>query len=163
TGVRAAASAWIATLDGDGQTDPADIPALWAVAAAADGRLGLVAGHRHRRRDVWSKRWASRIANAVRARLLRDATPDTGCGLKLFRREEFLDLPSFDHMHRFLPALFIRRGQTVVSVPVNHRPRTRGRSNYGVLDRLAVSLTDLLGVMWLIRRGKRPEIIPDRE
>ena len=165
TGVGAAAAPWIATLDGDGQNDPADIPALWAVATAAEAPpgLGLVAGHRRRRQDSWSKRWASRIANGVRARLLGDATPDTGCGLKLFRRADFLDLPAFDHMHRFLPALFLRRGQRVVSVPVNHRARMRGTSNYGVFDRLAVSVSDLLGVMWLMRRGRRPEILPDRE
>ncbi len=165
TGVRAARSTWIATLDGDGQNDPADIPGLWDMATgpAAPPRLGLVAGRRTKRRDVWAKRWASRIANGVRSRLLGDDTPDTGCGLKLFRRDDFLDLPGFDHMHRFLPALFIRRGQQVVSVPVNHRPRTRGTSNYGNLDRLLVSFGDLVGVMWLMRRGKQPEIIAESE
>ncbi|MCC7274061.1 MAG: glycosyltransferase family 2 protein [Alphaproteobacteria bacterium] len=165
SGVKAARAPWIATLDGDGQNDPADIPGLWAMATGpgAPPGLGLVAGRRHKRQDGWTKRWASRFANAVRARLLGDATPDTGCGLKLFRRDDFLDLPSFDHMHRFLPALFIRRGQRVVSVPVNHRPRTRGRSNYGNLDRLAVSIGDLAGVIWLKRRGNRPEILPDSD
>ncbi|BBK41066.1 dolichol-phosphate mannosyltransferase [Allostella vacuolata] len=165
TGVRAARAPWIATLDGDGQNDPADIPGLWAMAAGpgAPPDLGLVAGRRTKRRDSRAKRWASRIANGIRARLLGDDTPDTGCGLKLFRRDDFLDLPGFDHMHRFLPALFIRRGQKVVSVPVNHRPRTRGTSNYGNLDRLLVSFGDLVGVMWLMRRGKRPEILPETE
>ena len=160
TGVRAACGTWIATLDGDGQNDPADIPALLA-RAQADGDVGLlVAGHRTQRRDTWVKRRSSRIANRVRAALLRDSTPDSGCGLKLFRRAAFLELPAFDHMHRYLPALFIRAGGRVVSVPVNHRLRTRGRSNYGTLDRLWVGLFDLVGVAWLQRRWKRPVIEP---
>ena len=157
TGVRAARGEWIATLDGDGQNDPADIPALLARAQAASG-LVLTAGHRVRRRDGPVKRLASRAANAIRARLLGDATPDTGCGLKLFRREAFLALPHFDHMHRYLPALFIRAGGSVESVPVNHRPRTRGQSNYGTLDRLWVGIFDLAGVYWLQRRWKRPVV-----
>ena len=157
TGVRAACGEWIATLDGDGQNDPADIPALLSRAQAATG-LVLTAGHRVRRRDSPVKRLASRTANAIRARLLGDATPDTGCGLKLFRREAFLALPHFDHMHRYLPALFIRAGGTVESVPVNHRPRTRGHSNYGTLDRLWVGIFDLAGVYWLQRRWKRPVV-----
>jgi len=163
TGVRAARGDWIATLDGDGQNDPADIPVLWAAAhdPAAPAPAGLVCGHRTSRRDTAAKRWASRVANGVRRRMLRDDTPDTGCGLKLFRRDAFLELPAFDHMHRFLPALFRRRGETVRSVPVNHRARTRGHSHYGVLDRLAVGIVDLLGVMWLMRRGHRPEIVAD--
>jgi dolichol-phosphate mannosyltransferase len=157
SGVKAARGAWIATLDGDGQNDPADIPALWRIAqdSPATPRL-LIAGHRSRRQDSPSKRRASRIANAVRRRLLHDDTPDTGCGLKLFRRDLFLDLPYFDHMHRFLPALVLREGGVVRSVPVNHRPRERGVSKYGVFDRLAVGITDLIGVMWLRRRASRP-------
>ena len=160
TGVRAARGEWVATLDGDGQNDPADIPALFAraIADAGAGPL-LVAGHRTRRQDNWTKRQSSRIANHIRAGLLHDATPDTGCGLKLFRRQAFLELPHFDHMHRYLPALFIRSGGRVVSVPVNHRPRIRGRSNYGTLDRLWVGLFDLVGVYWLQRRWKRPEVV----
>ena len=159
TGVRAARGTWIATLDGDGQNDPADIPALLAQALADAGTPPLlIAGHRTTRRDTFVKRISSRVANAIRARLLRDATPDTGCGLKLFRRDAFLALPHFDHMHRFLPALFIRAGGRVVSVPVNHRPRTRGTSNYGTLDRLWVGIFDLVGVAWLQRRGRRPEV-----
>ena len=167
SGVQAARAPWIATLDGDGQNDPADIPRLWsrARAEAADGAAVLVAGHRVTRRDSGVKRVTSRLANAIRARLLGDATPDTGCGLKVFPRALFLDLPRFDHMHRFLPALALRQGGRVVSEPVNHRPRLRGRSNYGTLDRLVVSLSDLLGVIWLQRRWKRPAaepLLPDR-
>ena len=157
TGVRAASGTWIATLDGDGQNDPADIPALLAQAQAHTGMV-LTAGHRVTRRDTRTKRIASRLANAIRARLLGDATPDTGCGLKVFRRDAFLALPHFDHMHRYLPALFIRQGGRVVSVPVNHRPRTRGQSNYGTLDRLWVGIFDLAGMYWLQRRWKRPVV-----
>ncbi|MDB5373162.1 MAG: glycosyltransferase family 2 protein [Belnapia sp.] len=164
TGVRAARGRWIATLDGDGQNDPADIPRLLAHARLAEVAGGaamiLVAGHRVTRKDSWVKRRSSRIANRIRARLLGDATPDTGCGLKVFSRSLFLALPHFDHMHRFLPALVLRQGGEVVSAPVNHRPRLRGISNYGTLDRLAVSLFDLLGVAWLQRRGTRPVIEP---
>jgi dolichol-phosphate mannosyltransferase len=156
SGVRAARGAWIATLDGDGQNDPADIPRLLARAEAEGGAI-MVVGHRVTRKDSWLKRRTSRIANAVRARLLGDATPDAGCGLKVFPRALFLELPAFDHMHRYLPALVLRGGGRVVSEPVNHRPRLRGRSNYGTLDRLAVAFADLLGVMWLTRRWKRPE------
>ena len=154
SGVKAARGDWIATLDGDGQNDPADIPKL--MAALAEG-VELVGGNRpHARRHTWIKRISSVIANGVRSRMLKDSTPDTGCGLKLFRRDVFLDLPYFDHMHRFLPALVIRRGGKVVSVPANHRPRERGVSNYGTLDRLMVGIVDLFGVMWLQRRAKRP-------
>jgi dolichol-phosphate mannosyltransferase len=159
SGVKAARGPWIATLDGDGQNDPADIPALFARARAElEGTPGpiLIAGHRVSRKDTAVKRFTSRFANRFRAWLLGDATPDTGCGLKLFRRDDFLELPRFDHMHRYLPALFLRAGGRVVSVPVNHRPRLRGRSNYGTLDRLAVAVADLFGVMWLQRRWQRP-------
>lgn len=155
TGVRAARGEWIATLDGDGQNDPADIPALLARATSRPA-LAMVAGHRTKRRDSGIKRVSSRIANAVRSRLLGDSTPDTGCGLKVFRREMFLDVPQFDHMHRFLPALFQRAGGGVESVPVNHRPRQHGRSKYGTLDRLWAGLFDLVGVFWLQRRWRRP-------
>lgn len=156
SGVRAASAPWIATLDGDGQNDPADIPRLWAMArAAVDARHVLIAGRRAKRRDSAMKRCSSRIANGVRRRMLGDDTPDTGCGLKLFARTLYLDLPFFDHQHRFLPALVIREGGRVVSVPVNHRPRQRGTSNYGTLDRLWVGIVDLVGVMWLKRRAGR--------
>jgi dolichol-phosphate mannosyltransferase len=157
TGVQAASGVWIATLDGDGQNDPADIPALLARAQAANG-LVLIAGHRVHRRDSRAKRVASRLANRIRVALLHDDTPDTGCGLKVFRRDAFQELPHFDHMHRYLPALFIRAGGRVESVPVNHRPRVRGQSNYGTLDRLWVGIFDLVGVFWLQRRWKRPVV-----
>jgi len=159
TGVRGARGALIVTLDGDGQNDPADIPALLArYRTHTGGKPLMLAGQRTNRRDTWMKRAASRIANAIRAAKLGDRTPDTGCGLKLFPREVFLSFPAFDHMHRFLPALVLRQGGRVVSEPVNHRPRVRGRSNYGTLDRLAVSVFDLLGVAWLQRRGSRPVV-----
>ncbi len=157
TGVRAARGTWIATLDGDGQNDPADIPKLLARAQAEAGDI-LVAGWRVTRKDSWVKRRSSRIANRIRVALLKDATPDTGCGLKVFPRELFLRLPAFDHMHRYLPALVLRQGGRVVSEPVNHRHRTRGVSNYGTLDRLAVAFFDLVGVIWLQRRWKRPVV-----
>lgn len=162
TGMRAAKGDWIATLDGDGQNDPADIPKLIAARdSARDGaaaNLQLVAGYRKTRRDSWLKRLSSRIANGVRSRLLGDATPDTGCGLKLIARQTCLELPYFDHMHRFLPALVQRNGGATISVEVNHRPRTRGASNYGLFDRLWVGIVDLAGVIWLRRRARRPEI-----
>jgi dolichol-phosphate mannosyltransferase len=162
TGVRAAQAAWIATLDGDGQNDPADIPKLWRLLRHAPGEPALmIAGCREERRDSRSKRWASAIANAIRGRLLGDRTPDTGCGLKLFPRSLFLELPYFDPMHRFLPALVLREDGTVRSVPVNHRPRRSGKSKYGILDRLGVGIVDILGVMWLQRRTTRPCLLND--
>jgi dolichol-phosphate mannosyltransferase len=157
-GVRAARSPWIATLDGDGQNDPADIPKLLAARAGASEGTRLFAGWRTTRRDSFNKRISSKIANAVRSRMLKDATPDTGCGLKLFDREVFLRLPYFDHMHRYLPALVKRAGFQATSVPVGHRPRTMGTSKYGMLDRLWVGLADLRGVAWLMRRGKVTQV-----
>ena len=154
TGVRAARAPWVATLDGDGQNDPADIPALVAaVEQGAGADLKLVMGHRKSRQDTWVRRVSSRIANGVRAGLLQDATPDTGCGIKLLHRATFLELPMFNHMHRFLPALYQRAGARVISVPVRHRPRTRGQSKYGISNRLWVGIIDLFGVRWLIRRA----------
>ena len=155
TGVKAARGAWIATLDGDGQNDPADIPKLMAMRDASPNSIKLFAGWRVERKDSGSKRWASKFANAIRSRLLRDATPDTGCGIKLFERAAFLDLPYFDHMHRYLPALMQRAGWQVKSVPVNHRPRGTGQSKYNNLNRALVGIADLRGVAWLIRRSKR--------
>jgi dolichol-phosphate mannosyltransferase len=158
TGVKIASAAWIATLDGDGQNDPADIPALWQIARAAPlAPPLLIAGHRAHRRDSGTKRWSSKISNAVRRAMLHDDTPDTGCGLKLFSRALYLDLPFFDHQHRFLPALVLREGGIVRSLPVNHRPRERGASKYGTWDRLWVGIADLFGVMWLRRRTALPE------
>jgi dolichol-phosphate mannosyltransferase len=156
SGVRAARAIWIATLDGDGQNDPADIPRLWAMTRADPEARLLIAGQRAKRRDSAVKRLSSRLANSVRRGMLGDDTPDTGCGLKLFRRDLYLDLPFFDHQHRFLPALVLREGGKIMSVPVNHRPRERGTSNYGTLDRLWVGIVDLFGVMWLKRRAKNP-------
>ncbi len=159
SGIRAARGEWIATLDGDGQNDPADLPSLLqAVQERELGERWLIAGWRARRQDTWLRKLSSKVANGVRSRLLRDATPDTGCGLKLFPRALFLELPYFDHMHRFLPALVLRAGGRVESVPVNHRPRNQGKSKYGVHNRLWVGIVDLFGVMWLQRRAKLPEI-----
>lgn len=153
-GIKAARGQWIATLDGDGQNDPADIPKLLAERNQADAKVKLFAGWRVNRIDSGSKRWASRWANAIRSRMLRDDTPDTGCGIKLFEREAFLDLPYFDHMHRYLPALMQRAGWRTISVPVNHRGRSSGVSKYNNLNRALVGIADLRGVAWLIRRAK---------
>ena len=153
-GVKAARGAWIATLDGDGQNDPADIPKLLAERDRAASDVKLFAGWRVERKDSGSKRWASKWANAIRSRMLRDATPDTGCGIKLFEREAFLDLPYFDHMHRYLPALMQRAGWKTVSVPVNHRHRGSGVTKYNNLNRARVGVADLRGVAWLNRRNR---------
>ena len=156
SGVRAARAAWVATLDGDGQNDPADIPRLLAARDSSGGRgVQLFMGNRRAsRKDTAWRRLQSRIANGVRSGMLGDDTPDTGCGIKLFSRDVFMDLPRFDHMHRFLPALFQRHGARVVSVPVSHRERTRGTSKYGMLNRAWVGIVDIIGVMWLRRRYK---------
>lgn len=160
TGVKSAQYPWIATLDGDGQNDPADIPKL--IAAITEG-VDLAGGNRRAsRRDTWIKRISSVVANTVRSKMLNDDTPDTGCGLKVFNREAFLDLPYFDHMHRFLPALIKRRGGKIVSVPVAHRNREHGKSNYGTIDRLMVGIVDLFGVAWLQRRAKLPVIVDEK-
>ena len=158
TGVKAARAPWIATLDGDGQNDPADIPKLLAARAAAGPDTRLFAGWRVNRQDSGSKRWASKWANAIRARMLRDDTPDTGCGTKLFERDAFLDLPYFDHMHRYLPALMQRAGWQTLSVPVNHRARSAGASKYNNLNRALVGIRDLRGVAWLIARNRRTAV-----
>lgn len=145
---------WLATLDGDSQNDPADLPRL--IERARQDDVTLIAGYRTARHDDWLKRLSSRIANGVRASLLKDATPDTGCGLKVIEREAFLRLPYFDHMHRFLPALVLAQGGRCLSLPVNHRPRGAGRSHYGVHDRLWAGIIDMIGVMWLRRRSRLP-------
>ena len=156
TGVRFSRGAVLATLDGDGQNDPADIPKLLAALKRPAGTSmhnKLVVGRRRKRRDTWIKRISSRIANGVRSRLLRDGTPDTGSGLKVISKQTFRDLPRFDHMHRFLPALVMRNGGQVISIEVNHRERMRGQSKYGLHNRLWVGIVDMLGVMWLQRRA----------
>lgn len=158
TGVTAARGALIVTLDGDGQNDPADVPRLLAEFQSPPGRMGLVSGVRVKRKDTLQKRLASQIANGFRRWMLHDGATDTGCGLKVFRREAFLELPFFDHMHRYLVALMLREGYEVRFVEVGHRPRMHGRSKYGVLDRLIVGISDVLGVRWLqLRYGGRAE------
>jgi len=162
SGIAAARADWIATLDGDGQNDPADIPHLIAARQArGNAEVKLVMGDRIARHDSWLRRAESRLANDMRRGLLGDGSRDSGCGIKLISRDTFLALPRFDHMHRFLPALCQRAGARVISVPVNHRLRTHGESKYGLFDRLWVGLCDLVGVMWLQRR--RIEALEVRE
>jgi dolichol-phosphate mannosyltransferase len=165
TGIRTSRAQWIATLDGDGQNDPGDIPNLvkHSHQHASTTDYLLIAGMRAKRNDTWVRRMSSRIANAVRGSMLKDDCPDTGCGLKVFARDSFLNLPQFDHMHRFMPALFKRGGGKVINVPVNHRPRLRGKSKYGIHNRLWVGIIDLIGVMWLIRRPLRQELENDSD
>jgi glycosyltransferase involved in cell wall biosynthesis len=159
TGVLAARAPIVATLDGDGQNDPADLPRLVArlTHPEAPTNLAMVSGRRAKRRDSWGKRAASRIANGVRKTLLRDGADDSGSGVKAFKREAFLLLPYFDHMHRYMPALMLREGYAVEYLDVNHRPRGAGRSKYTNFGRLAANMSDLFGVMWLRSRGRRPE------
>jgi len=158
TGVLAARAPIVGTLDGDGQNDPADLPRLLTrlIRADAPAGLGMVAGRRARRQDSWSKRAASRIANAIRKAALKDGADDSGSGIKVFKREAFLLLPYFDHMHRFMPALMLREGYAVEFLEVNHRQRGAGRSKYTNLGRLAANMTDLFGVMWLRSRARLP-------
>lgn len=156
SGVMMAKADVICTLDGDGQNPPSELPKLFEpLLADTSGRIGLVAGQRVDRQDTVAKKWASKAANALRAALLKDGTRDTGCGLKGFRRDAFLGLPYFDHMHRYLPALFKRDGWEVVLVDVSHRERGAGNSNYTNLQRALVGVFDLMGVAWLIRRRKK--------
>lgn len=157
SGVLAAHAPVICTMDGDGQNPPAEIPRLTAplLGNPASTSLGLVAGQRTKRQDTVSKRIASTLANAIRRSFLRDGTRDTGCGLKAFRRDAFLALPFFNHMHRYLPALFSAHGWAVAHVEVAHRQRHAGTSNYNNLQRGLVGMHDLIGVAWLIRRRKR--------
>jgi dolichol-phosphate mannosyltransferase len=163
SGVRAARGAIVATLDGDGQNDPAFLPGLIMAIEQGGERVGLAAGQRVGRKDTGFKKIQSRIANAVRNAILRDGTRDTGCGLKAFRREVFLMMPYFDGLHRFLPALVRREGFEIAYVDVTDRPRHSGVSNYGFFDRLWIGIMDLAGVWWLIRRKKpTPEVTEEK-
>lgn len=155
TGILAARGPIIVTLDGDGQNDPADAPRLAERLQASPG-LALIGGERVKRQDSAAKKWASKWANGIRKKLLRDTANDTGCGLKAFRREAFLRLPYFDHIHRYIPALMLREGYEVAFEPVNHRHRTTGVSKYTNFGRLKVAFTDLMGVMWLQSRSRLP-------
>jgi glycosyltransferase involved in cell wall biosynthesis len=154
SGVRAARGAIVATLDGDGQNNPAFLPDLIAAVENGGERTGLAAGQRVGRKDTGFKKLQSRVANTVRKAILKDGTRDTGCGLKAFRREVFLMMPYFDGLHRFLPALMRREGYDIAYVDVIDRPRRSGVSNYGFFDRLWIGIMDLFGVWWLIRRKK---------
>ena len=160
TGVLAARAPWIATLDGDGQNDPADLPALLAALEAAGAPSPLVAGVRVRRDDPRSRLVATRLANGFRQAVLNDHCPDTGCGVKAFARDAFLELPVFEGMHRFLPALFARYGHPLLNMPVQHRARLHGRSKYTNWGRALVGVLDLLGVIWLTRRTQAPRRTP---
>lgn len=160
TGIKKARYDWVATLDGDGQNNPIDIPKL----AQAVSDLGanpscsswvLIAGHRAERKDTRLKKISSKIANKIRGSLLKDQCPDTGCGLKLFPKDLFMNLPHFKNMHRFLPALARREGALIINIKISHRERMRGVSKYGVMNRLFVGIVDLLGVMWLVRRPSK--------
>ncbi|MXU66744.1 glycosyltransferase family 2 protein [Oceanomicrobium pacificus] len=163
SGVHAARAPVICTLDGDGQNPPAEIPKLVGPLLAKDApaTLGLVAGQRVARKDTASKRWASTFANGLRARMLHDDTRDTGCGLKAFRRDGFLELPFFNHMHRYLPALFSAYGWEVAHCDVSHAERHSGTSNYTNLHRALVGIHDLFGVRWLIKRAKPVRPLPE--
>jgi len=154
SGVRAARGAIVATLDGDGQNNPAFLPDLISAIEKGGEGVGLAAGQRVGRKDTGFKKLQSRIANGVRKAILKDGTRDTGCGLKAFRRDVFLMMPYFDGLHRFLPALMRREGYGIVYVDVVDRPRHSGVSNYGFFDRLWIGILDLFGVWWLIRRKK---------
>jgi dolichol-phosphate mannosyltransferase len=158
TGVIAARAAVVATLDGDGQNDPADLPKLYARLTRPDApsNLGLVQGRRGKRQDSAAKRIASKFGNGARQAILADGADDSGCGIKAFRRDAFLRLPFFDHMHRFMPALMLREGYGVEFLDVNHRPRLAGQSKYTNLGRLAASVSDLMGVLWLKSRSRSP-------
>lgn len=158
SGVKMARGTWIGTLDGDGQNDPADLPKLLDAALKGGSSIGLVGGVRTKRKDTFSKRIGSKIGNGVRQFFLRDGCPDTGCGIKVFRREAYLDMPAFNGQHRYLPALFQSRGWQTEFVPVNHRPRARGVSKYNNLQRALVGIRDLIGVAWLRSRARAPRI-----
>ena len=157
SGVRATRAPLIVTLDGDGQNPADQIPLLLAPleAIGSDG-VGLVQGQREKRQDTRARRMASRFANGIRNALLHDGVRDSGCGLKAFRREAYLDLPYFDHIHRFMAAMMLREGWRVVTVQVTHRERSSGQSKYTNLNRALVGVVDLLGAAWLILRAPAP-------
>lgn len=159
SGMRAARGRIVGTLDGDGQNDPADLPDLYRALTRADApeRLAMVMGRRASRKDTAWKRFGSRFANSIRKRMLRDDCDDSGCGIKVIKRDVFLSLPYFDHMHRYMPALVKAEGFDVEFMDVNHRPRGAGRSKYTNFGRLWAALSDLRGVTWLIRRRRNPE------
>lgn len=159
SGILAAKSEVIGTLDGDGQNDPADLPAMLEQLTRSDAPKGLslVGGRRAKRKDTLAKKLASRFGNGVRKRLLKDNADDTGCGIKVFKREAFLRLPYFDHIHRYIPALMLREGYITEFRDVNHREREFGVSKYTNFGRLIVSIADLRGVMWLNRRARNPK------
>jgi len=159
TGITAARGEWIATIDGDGQDDPRELEALLRLARSANGTPPLVVGVRTRRKDGWSRRFATRFANGLRRRLLRDDCPDTGAPIKLFQRDAFLRLPQFEGLHRFLPALFGSYGVPLVCHPVTHRPRLHGQSKYTNFNRALVGIRDLLGVIWLRNRTRLPKSV----
>ena len=161
TGIEAARAPWVATIDGDGQDDPSEIPAMLALAEGANGAAPLVVGVRLQRHDNLSRRLATRFANGLRERLLRDGCPDTGAPMKLFPREAFLRLPQFEGLHRFLPALLASYGHPLLCVPVRHRARLHGISKYTNWNRALVGLRDMVGVMWLQKRTVRPERVTE--
>ena len=162
TGIKAADTPWVVTMDGDGQNCPDDIPAMVeALKNCNNKKVRIVNGNRNKknnRKDTFIKRLSSKIANAVRSRLLNDSVPDSGCGLKLMHRDTYLMLPYFKNLHRFTPALFIRTGAEVISVDVSHRNRSSGNSHYGLFNRLWIGIVDLLGVTWLMKKGYNAQV-----
>ncbi|MEZ6041031.1 MAG: glycosyltransferase family 2 protein [Planctomycetaceae bacterium] len=163
SGVDASQGELIATLDGDGQNDPADIPRMLETYQTGTIPLTMVVGHRQKRKDGGWRLFCSKVANSVRSRMLKDATPDSGCGIKLFPKDAFQKFPRFDHMHRFLPALMRRLGGRVISQTVNHRVRGSGSSHYGTLGRLTAGVVDLVGVAWLMHRSRLPVLTDQKK
>ena len=161
TGLLASRAPLIAVLDGDGQNIPADLLALEKALSASRPNMGMAGGVRQGRKDSLIKKFASRRAKNLRSWLLKDTHPDSGCGIKIVDREVFLRLPFFNHMHRFMSVLVRREGGVVIEVPVGHRAREQGNSKYGILDRLLVGISDIMGVMWLLSRTNYPEEIKE--